>query len=136
MQYEHGTNMTEHECQKSFSLLCLLNSACFLTFLGKAQVVKQSREAVLETQGSTLTDGKPLRRCGVWCQPGAVFVWWGWLGAGAGSKQLSSHWRLCGRLILQRTDRGCLGMFLRQPLVPALLPPACVSTHSGMAGLF
>lgn len=63
-------------------------------------------------------------------------MWWGWLGAGAGSKQLSSHWRLCGRLMLQRTDRGCLGMSLRQPLVPALLPPACVSMHSGMAGLF
>lgn len=64
MQYEHGTNMTEHGCQKSSSILCLLHSACFLTFLGKAQVVKQSREAVLETQGSTLRDGRLLRRCG------------------------------------------------------------------------
>lgn len=135
MQCLHGTNMTEHGCQKSFSL-CLLHSACFLTFLGKAQVVKQSREAVLETQGSTLRDGRPLRRCGVWCHPGAVFVWWGWLGTGAGFKPLSSHWRLCGTLILRRTDRGCLGMFLRQPPVPTLLPPACVSMHSGMAGLF
>lgn len=41
-----------------------------------------------------------------------------------------------GRLVVPRTDRGCLIAFPMQSLlVPALLPPVCVSTHLGMTGL-